>query len=73
MSTRRSRPGPPPRPPAPEPPLLYDDHLPVPEVIETDCERVWAEFLRLSEGPLAEADFPPTQPLPGAGPARRRR
>ncbi len=72
MSTRPSRPGPPHRPPAQEPALLYDDHLPVPEVVETDCERVWAEFLRLSEGPRAEADFPPTQPLPRDGLARRR-
>lgn len=73
MSTRPPRPGHPRRPPAQDPPLLHGDRLPVPDVVETDCDHVWAEFLRLSEGRPAEADFPPTQPLPGGGTARRRR
>ncbi len=57
----------PPRPgrtrplPAHEVSPLHDERLPAPEVTETDCERVWAEFQRLRQA--AEADFPPTQPL----------
>ncbi|MFD0669622.1 hypothetical protein ACT80S_18010 [Ramlibacter sp. MAHUQ-53] len=50
---------------------LHDERLPVPDVTETDCEQVWAEFQRLHGA--GEPDFPPTQPLPRDVVPRRQR